>query len=208
MALFDEEGKEVEGALTLEEAEARINEAKEQAKEEIQAELTPLQEELKEKEEALAQATAELEKSKDKGTNIKNLRDKADKVEVLETAVADLKAKSETLEKTLTEKETKAQEAEISKMIKEASAGDEKLAEKIKFHYNNFNKATETPENRAERIQNATILAGGGKPAGTGSSAIGSGGGRPAYSRTSENKLSEEQKDVGRKLGLKDEDLK
>ena len=193
--------------MTPEEIEERVKEAQEQAKEEVQAELTPLQEELKEKEDALAQAEAELEKAKDKGTNIKNLREKGDKVEALEAAVADLKAKSETLEKTLTEKETKAQEAEVSKMIKEAASGDEKMAEKIKFHYDTFNKATETPENRAERIQNATILAGGGRQVGTSSSAVGSGGGRPAYDKKGGGKLSEDQKDIGAKLGLTPEEL-
>jgi DNA repair exonuclease SbcCD ATPase subunit len=207
MTLFDENGKEVEGALTPEEAEERIKEAQEQAKEEVQSELTPLQEELKEKEEALAQATAELEKSKDKGTNIKNLRDKADKVEVLEKAVEELKTKSETLEKTLTEKEVKAQEAEVGKMIKDIAGGDDKLAEKVKFHYSTFNKATETQENRAERIQNAAKLAGIGQAISGGSSAISSGGGRAAYSKP-DTKLNEEQKELGAKLGLKPEELK
>ena len=207
MVLYDEQGKPIEGALAPEEVEERIKEAKEATKAELEAELSPLQEELEEKKQELEQAKTKLEKEKQKEKNFGNVRRKAEEANIAEGKVEELKKEIEGIKNVITEKDTQQRTQEVDKLIKEASGGDEKLAEKIKFHYNTFDKSTETPENRTERINSAKILAGGVVDNNNDSGAAGSGSGRPAYSNNTKKDLSPDQKEVGKKMGLTDKEL-
>ena len=205
--LFDSEGNPIDNLQTPEEIEQQIQDAKDEAKADYDADTTALKDEIEEGKEALKIAQEDLAKEQEKDKNFGKVRGKAEKVDELTETVKTLNEKLTGLEAT-----TKSQP--INTMIKEKAGGDIEMEKKIKFHYNSFTIPDEdTEELQKERVKNAIILAGGGEnpvnPLEGG--VVSSGGGvAPGGPEPGESgKLSTpEAKNVGKKMGLTDKEMK
>jgi len=207
---FDIDGNPIDEALTPDEADTRIQEAKDEAQGGFETKTQELQEQLTEKEDALKKAEEDLEKEKEKDKNFGKLRgtteEKEKEAEALKEEVKGLKDEVEGIK-------TAAKAQPISVMIKEAAGDDEELEKKIKFHYDNFSVPEEdTEEKQKERVKNAHILAGGGAASSLGGNAISSGAGAAPGIKESESgkeKLTDPgASEVGEKLGISKEEQK
>jgi len=204
--VYDEEGNPIDETLTPEEVEAKIQEAKEEAKGELESEFEKLQSDLKEKEEGLLKAQEELEKEKEKEKNFGKLnkitKKKEEKVEKLEEQIANLQAEIQGVKKG-------SEEKSVNAMIDKIVGEDAELKKKIKFYYDSFAvPEDDTEEQKAERVKNAHILATGGQNIKMGSDAIGTGSGQAPEEPKNQGKLSEGARDVAYQLGIDDKELK
>jgi len=210
MALYDEEGNLVEGALTPDEAAQKIKETAEQTKTELETELEDLKVELEITKTELSQKEAELQKTQDKGQNWKNLREEKEKKE---KEAEELKKKIEDIGGEITKLKSESTEKSLDVEIKTLAGGNKELAEKIKYHYKSFAGEPENEEKRQERLNSAVILATGGKSTTKTGGTFGSGEGMPPNSGlTPEQKLKKldnpESINVAKKLGITEEQAK
>lgn len=199
--LYNADGEPVEGAMTKDQVEAKVAEAKElgatSTKEELNTKIGELNDIIKQKDE-------ELEQAGEKDQNFKSLRkQKDDAIKAKE----DLEALVDERIKKVTDKLSANQ---VNDLIEKASRGDEEVKKKIKFHYDSFKGEPETTKDIQERIKNAVILATGARPAGgLGSDATGTGGGSPlGATPTTKKKVSKGALEVGEKMGISEEKLK
>ena len=207
--VYDSEGKEIEEVVTGAEAKQQVEDAKEEAKADYEADTTALKEELDENKETLKIAQEDLEKEQEKDKNFGKLRgaalEKEKEVQAQKEKVEALEKKFEGLEAT-----TKTQP--INTMIKKLSGEDEELEKKIKFHYDSFTVPVEdTEELQKERIKNAVILAGGGETANplTGGVVSSAEGVAPGGEMPIEGKLSDPAAEgIAHKMGISDQELK
>ncbi len=204
MALFNEDKEEVEGALTPEEVEEKIEEAKTVAQEETKEKVEGLEGELEDNKNLLTEAEEELEKEKGKTKNFGKVRGKVDDKQ---KEVDDLKEKLGNIEGQVTEIRKNSETGTIKQTADKLAKGDEELSKKISHFYNQLAvPEKDTEELKTERFKNAVTLATGGQ-AGIGNEAIGSGGGNPPIDKEDKEELSEGAKDLGRKMGVKEEVL-
>jgi len=211
---FDEHGNKVE-AYTPEEIEAKLEEERLAAIEEANAareeEINALSQQLDEKEKALQEAQAELEKERNKDKNLSGQRriieNKEDEIAALKKEIEELKQNSQAR---LMELEQKTKENTINSFLDKISDGSKELKDKIRFYYDNFKGEPKNEEEIAERIRNAYILATGGQAAVKLSGEIisGAGGAPQANVNIPEGKISSDLIPLAHKLGITDQDLK
>lgn len=209
---FDADGNEVEGVLTAQEVEKKLEEAQTKAEEEANKKLEEYQKATDEEVEAmkkeLEETKEELAKEKDKDKNFGNLRKSKDESN---GKIKELTEKVEKLEKGIEETKSQASEQMISSAIKAKSGDDKELEEKIKFHFNQFTPPKNTEELK-QKVESAYILATGGQAGNTlsGETISGAGGASepamPAEGGVKGHKLSEAGKEVGKKMGITDQD--
>lgn len=178
--LFDKDGEPVE-AYTKEEYESALSASKE----------------LEDYKKKVDDLTKELEsKSTDKDLNFKELREKKEKAE------KELVDYRDTISLRQNEIMAEIQTIKFDKQIREIVGDNQDLVDKIKF---NFARITPPKEGEKDtRLDDAIILATGGK---SNFSGFSSGDGTPP-STIKKSGLTEGQIDLGRKLGLTDEELK
>lgn len=212
MELFDKDGTAVE-ALTPEEVDEKLNEAREQAIEETnsarEAEFERLRTQIDEKDTSLQTAQAELEAEKSKD---KNLAGQRKVIESKEKEIADLKkgldelgTKLDTSLQALTSKERVSM---VNGMIKTFAGSNSALSEKIRFFYDQFKGDPKDDKEMEDRVKNAFVLAGGGQRMSIGSEIIGAGAGAPTIVNPSGEKLKPEATGVAKNLGITDQELK
>ena len=202
--LYDEDGKIVEGAKSPEDIEIELDKVKEEVKAEAEEnskvlanEITTLQDTIEEKEK-------ELDKVGDKDLNFGKLRKQKEEAE---KRLTDMKGD---LESKIAGVEEKINNSKVDNEINKLANGDSELADKIKYHLNNFKPDEEQDskkkeENFKSRLDNAFLLANGKSNNSLSMDAVSSGG---DYVPLSENKpISEDAKDVARKLGLSDKEI-
>jgi uncharacterized secreted protein with C-terminal beta-propeller domain len=195
--LYDEEGNPVE-ALTAEEVEAKVQEATEAAKTEVN--------------DQLVEKEAELEKLRSKETNFANLRTKTEKQTEQESE----------LQKRIAEMEGKIEEAKGAgaqvfldsvkdKSIEGLADGDEVLQAKIEEQYEVLNLPTATEAQINERVRRAYLLASEGQVVGNtlrGSMTPPQGSGRSLTPQRNDAAPSADLAEFGRRFGLSDDDWK
>lgn len=210
--LFNEEGQAVE-ALTPEEVEVKLNEAREQATADANAardaEVEDLTKQLTDKEESLTKAQKELEGEKSKDKNLSGQREviaaKEKVIEDLTKSVNDLKASTE---QKLASLEAKDRIKMVNDLIEALSEGDKNVKEKMKFFYDNFKGDPADAKETEERVRNAYTLATGGRSARPlTSSMISSAEGIPQINPTGE-KMSTELQDLAHRMGVSDQEMK
>lgn len=200
-----EDGTTIE-VFTQEELEAQREVAKQEAIEAYKAEnpdkteeLTALQAELAKKEEALANAA-------NKDLNITNLR-KAK--EAAEKKLADFSAE---LDNKITSAKKEVLEGVMkdhyNETLSQLSGGDEELKKKIEFNFKRLGDVASTKQELTKKFQDAARLSGVEERDAVNTSVFSSGGVGRLNIKTSEKKLTEDEKAVGAKLGLSAEDLK
>ena len=176
--LFDEEGNEIEGAMSPEE-------------------VTTLKTELD-------TAKKELVGLSDKDLNFKNLREK---VAGLETKLTDSqKAIDDANKKALEGMQAPLNEAKDVTMAK-LSGGDEELKKKIQFHFDRINDQTLTVEQMNKKVRDAYLLATE-RGMDLSGQVISSAGAGMHIPLTPKKEMSAEVKGLASKLGLTDEDIK
>jgi len=215
----DDKGNTVE-AFTPEEVETKLDEVREQTKQEVetekQGEIDDLNTTLSAKEGELETAKDDLEKEKNKDKNLGGQRrvieEKEKKIENLEKGISDLK---KTTEEKLALIENKEKDNMVTGMIVELAGNKKEMIDKVKFYYDNFKPIDETGKKKediekeiATRIQNAYLLAVGTMPKVPFSGPIISGaGGTPIINPTGE-KLNSDLQDLAGKMGINSEELK
>ena len=210
--LFDEQGNAVEGALTPEEVEEKLQEEKDKAindavkqveeiEEERKHELEGLRGELEKKEE-------ELEKARNKDGNWREAREK---IKEKEDTILKLTEKIEKLEGTVNEKITTFQQGQNKEKVEgevEKLFGDDKdLKEKVLYHYNSFKDEPKTRDEMLERIANSYFLATGSKPESVLNSYVVSSKGSGGVPAEEKSKMSDSEKKVAKELGITDQEL-
>lgn len=195
----NEAGEDVE-VFSTEELEAQKQEAIEAYKAENPDktdDLTALQEELQKKEE-------ELKGLKDKDVNFSKFKSQKDKE--IETIKKEIDEKIVSVKKEVMEGVMKDHYNDTLKVL---AGGDEEAKKKIEFHFKRLGDVAGTKEEITNKLKDAYILAN--KPAdidALNTSVISSGGVGRINVKVSETKLTPEEKELGKKLGLSDEDYK
>ena len=196
--LYDEEGNAVD-ALTPEEAEAKIAEATEAAK---QSASEDFRAQLEAKE-------AELEEAKKKEQNFSALRNKTKTQEEL---AADARAEVEALKKDIAEARDSGKNYAINnakeRAIKQMADGDVELEKKLRTNYEVIQRPTDTEDQVLARVRDAYLLSadavqstGGNFAPGTTTRRVGNNPNAP--------QVSSELKSFGaEKFGLTDDDFK
>jgi hypothetical protein len=221
--LYDEAGNPIEGALTPEEIDAKLDAAKAETAAQVQAEkdaeIEQVKTSLAEKETALEEAQKELEvaKANDKGKNFSQQRKIIEeKQAAYDQLLKDFDAFKTETQTRLGEIVSETKNRGINEMIDQAAGGNKELKDKIRFFYDAFKPLDETgkkeediQKEKAERVKNALILATGGRPAVPITSLmISSAGGGLGGINPKGEKLNSEQQDLAGKLGIDQETLK
>lgn len=206
--LYNEQGEEVEGSLSAEEVEAKLEEERTKMEEQNSKDLEEVQkqsdEALEEKEKELTAKEEELAKEMDKEKNFGALRGKTkEKDEKIDALMEEIKGIKETLEST----KSVVSEQKIDTAIEKLSA-DKEMKDKIKFYYNSFKDEPKDDKEFQKRIENANVLAGGSKPTNalTGD-VISSAGGTVMEGSGTGKKLGPEALEEAKKLGITDAEL-
>jgi chromosome segregation ATPase len=220
--LFDKDGNLVEGAMTPQEIETKLDEERERIIEETnqnrQGEIDDLSNQLNEKETTLSTLQEELTKEKSKD---KNLSGQRGVIEAKEKEIAEMKTGLDTIKKEMegmkNDFTNKDKQMMIEGMIDKLAEGDIAMKDKMKFHYGGFktidptNKKPEDVQKEIEqRVKSAYILATGGQRTVPLSGPIISGaGGVPMVDMNPNGeKISDGGKDVASKFGITDQELK
>lgn len=211
MDLFDADGNKVE-ALTPEEAQTMADEAAAKAVEglstERQEELDKAYDDIKALEDAKTDLETKLagegDKDKNFGAARKKIEDKEKEISELKKTIEGIKGG---LEKRIDDITNTQAKQTLAQRILEAVGGNKELAAKVELTYGKFAPAS-TPEGVTENIQNAILIASGGKaPKIITSRIIGADGGA-SIKPLNAGKLSEGADQVARNMGLTDQDLK
>jgi DNA repair exonuclease SbcCD ATPase subunit len=209
MALFDENGSEVEGAMTSEEIEELVEERKEEIETSNQETISnledthrevleDLQTKIDEKEEAL-----EKEQSKDKnfGNLRKTTKEKQEEITKLQSEMKEMKTSFETK---FSEAKTGSIQEKINEHISKLAGTNKELKEKIAFNLQSF-KVPENTEEALKQVDNAFTLSSDGKSSIINSKVISSAGG---VSIPTKEKMTPEGKDFAKKIGITDQEIK
>ena len=203
--LYDSNGQPIE-AYT----QAELDEMQKDFEEEKQKEIDNIKSESEEKAKDLQikldDLNKKLEGDDDKKHNFAELRKQKQTVEErfaeLEKTTGDKIAELES------QLESKTDQLKVDSLIEKMSGNDPELRKKVRFYYDSFQGVPEDDEKLKERIENSILLATGSKPTMSTDFASVSGD-APPLTRQSVGKLENpESAEVGKKLGLTDEDLK
>lgn len=133
MKLFDENGKEYEGALTPEEVDTKIKEATSAANQTYETEKTKLNEAVKVAEDAAKKATAALEAVDNKDVNYAELRKKAEDAEARAKSAEE--ARDEIVKKAVEGVANTFSVKYRDDMLEKLSQGNTDLKNKLLVHY-------------------------------------------------------------------------
>ncbi len=180
--LYDEDGKEVAGALSADEVAAQVEAARKKAEEDAAAKLA------------------------DKDKNFEALRTQKEQAE---TKAEEEKKAREAKETEYSAKEQERIQAERTKTVEALAKGDTALAEKIQFHLKRLEGEIKTPEDFQKVLSDAYTLAAG-QPVPDALSSVISSAGASNKGGNGANKLpiSQEAMPVAEKLGVTADDLK
>jgi len=209
MPYYDENGEEVSGILTPEEVEQRLAEKETEMQSRIEEIETAKQEELQSIQQQLADKEAELVGLQDKDRNFGAFRKKS---EADKTEMAELKKQIDELKGAVVSQFNSINQVLSDKTIDEAvlrvSGGDKELSDKVKFFYKSFSGTPKDDKEFQARLDNALVLATGGKSnvrvdysVGTGSTF------QPNNSVGSANKMTEAQRAFAHSMGITDADI-
>jgi chromosome segregation ATPase len=182
---YTEDGDEIE-VFSKEEHDAEVAKAT-QEKEAKASEL----------EKTIADLNEKLKGSENKDTNFKALREAKEKAE------GELSGVKDEFTKQINDLRSELNAGKMKEKISQLSGGNEEVAKKIEYFYNSFQAPKEGEQDT--RFDNAIKLAG--VQPKTNMGGLGSGIGNPA-GVGSKQEFTPEQKELGAKLGLKEEDLK
>ena len=196
--IINKDGVDVE-VFTPEEVEAQKEEARLEAIEAYKAE-NP------DKSGELEKLNKELEGFKSKDLNFGNLRkQKEDAEKKVADILAGVDEKINSVKKDVLEGVMKDHREET---LNSLTGGDEELKKKVEYHYNRLGDVASTKSEINKKLNDAYLLATGGTSEDISTNVFSSGGVGKLKTKVSETKLTPEEKAIGAKFGLKDEDFK
>lgn len=210
MKIKNSEGEEID-VFTPEEVEAKAKEAADAARKEtetrFQTENATLLKEKEEAEQKRKDAEELLKKAEEEGGSKGQIdrlrRERDDAKKAAEDAAKGIDAKLDAFRKEMAG-DTKKQ------LLDAVSGGDAEMRKKIEFHFDNYRPNDTSPEQIKERMEAAITMATGQRPTPgmldgrTGGGDRGAGGGyKPPVAQT---QLNENQKAIGKVLGITDKD--
>lgn len=199
---FTADGEKVEGVLSQEDVDKKLEEFKTENVKETEKVAGEHTEEVGKLKEEITTLQEEMEKLGSKDLNFQKLRKKKEETEEI------LKKVGEKYEGKIEEIKKEIKDEKINAAIKGIVGDDSEVHEKVRLHYDNFKGDPKDRKEMMERIENAYVLATGSKPESSlDSSIIGTGKGLP-LGASPKGKISEDAKSVAEKLGIKDEELK
>ena len=192
--LFDKDGNEVE-AFTKEDIDKVVEEAVSKA---IDDTNTERQTEI---DDLTKQIETKSAGDDDKGKNLSNqrkiIKDKEDEI-------AKVREEFEALKTTVAQSQSTQK---IDSIIKSVVGDDPDMNLKVKTFYDAFKGEPTDDAQIQERVQNAFKLAGGGQKPTLSTEVVSSGGNLPQDLKINAEKLSPEGVELGKKMGLTDQDL-
>ena len=198
----NEETGEDEELYTPEEVDAEKEKVRTEAIDNYKKENPDKTEELETTVKERDEIKVELEKLKGKDMNFGNVR------KIIDDLTKRLDEKDKFIEGQI---KSGLQTAAVDTAIDEMAAGDEEMKKKIKFHFDTTLAAVKitTAEELKNKLNQSYQLAGG-VPANAmpGGGAMGSGGAYPGKRKVSGSPLSPATKEVAKKVGITDEDIK
>lgn len=206
--LYDKDGTLIEGALTEEEYNEKLDETKKEQEKVTQDKVDELNKEIGVKEQSLKDAEELLEKEKDKDKNLKGQRET---IEGKEGEITELKKSIEDMTTKIDGLTTASQENKLLPIFDKLANGNEELGKKIKFHYDSFKGVPADEEERKKRLESAYILATGGKKPSAVSGVVASAAGGSApmgEENAGKEKLSTEGKAFLPDFGISDKEAK
>lgn len=157
--------------------------------------------------ETLAEKEIELEKMKGKDMNFANLRNQKEAAEKkIEEIKGEIDGKISNVKKEVMEE---VMRDHYSESLKALSGDDKELEKKIEFHYKRLGDVASTKTDIASKLRDAWFLAT--KPTGddgVNANVFASGGVGRVQIKSQATKISAEEKAVGAKFGITDEDFK
>lgn len=206
---YNENADEVEGVMSPEEVQELLAKKEEETNKAVEEAQQAMQEEIQTLQQQLEQEREEKRKLEEKGVNFGTLRKKT---EEKDSKISELEKKIDELKGAFIGQIDKINQILSDKTIDEAmlkvSGGDRELADKVKFHYKQFAGIPKDEKEMQERINNAMILATGGKSTNIpGSTYSGAGGFNTTNNVVSVNKWTEDQKDLAKKFGITDAEI-
>jgi len=209
-AYYNESGDEVAGVLSPEEVQQQLDDKEVEMQKTIDEAQTASQEELQSIQQQLADKEEEMTKLQDKDRNFGAFRKKS---EADKTEMNELKKQIDELKGGLIGQIDKINQVLSDKTISEAvmrvAGGDKEVADKVKFFYNQFSGTPKDEKEMQSRLDNALILATGGKSNVMSGQVYSAGAGSSFANNVvgSVGKWSDEQKDFARKVGITDADI-
>ena len=189
--IIEKDGVDVE-VFTAEEVAAK----EEAARNAVKAELDTTKAEL-------VKVNEELKKLGDKDHNFANLRTQK---EELEKKLSDIQSGVNTQLEEIKKAPIIEYESEV---LNNLSSGDEELKKKIKFHYDRLSDKADNKESVNKKMNDAYLLAVGNSPkTDLINRAAPVGGGSATYPKAQNAKLDPGLIELGKKMGLTDEDMK
>jgi len=195
--IFDADGNEHEIPVEITDLKSTLESA------------TQFQKQLSEKEELLKTANDQLEKLASKELNFKKLRDMSEaEKEKFSTTELSYKQQIEKLEEEVGSFKKSYHDNIFQKKVSSFVGSDATLKEKVEKEYENINMPSNTEQEVEEKIKRAYVLATGKSPSPSpmfyGTNNLG--GLPPSGVKLSE--VSDDVKDLGKKMGLSEEDFK
>jgi ABC-type phosphate transport system auxiliary subunit len=161
----------------------------------------------KTKEEEVSAINEKLSKLENKDFNFKSLRDLTEeqraKLSATETILME---QAEKHKEELDALKTKINSSWEDKILTDIAGSDEELKKKVRDEYKNLNMPNDTEQDIKLRYEKAYLLASGGKPETNLNFSSDSGGLPPV--QQSVGKISNDVKELGKNLGLSEEDFK
>ena len=207
--VFDKDNNPLEGYMSPEDVNARVEESKVEATKEIDAKIDEVKDEfaekMKVKDDEIGRLKDELDSDlSDEDKNWKKTRQ----------AIKDLKQDKidmqEKFDRKIDEIKGDIGDSKIESRIRRISKGDKDLEDRIAVHYNSFGGKPKNEKENQERLKNATLLAGGtDSETVLDGGVVRTGGGNIPVGTELGGKLKDkEAKGVGNKMGITDEELK
>ena len=213
MDVFDEKGNLVEGMLTPEEVQTKIEQEAtrlvEEANAEKQAEIDAANIKLEEAEKAKLELEEKMAKLDDKSLNFGNLRKKAEEKDaVIEGLKSSIVKLDEVMNQKFSQLSAENNKQKVVSLINRVAGSNVELAKKIEFNYNRLNANPKDEKELAQLVNDAVLLStGGGKPNLFSTDVMSSSGGTE-FKQDDGTKLSDTGKAAAKEFGISEQILK
>jgi len=213
MDVFDEKGNLVEGLLTPEEVQLKVEQEAARLVDEAnatkQAEIDAANIKLEEAEKAKAELEEKMAKLDDKSLNFGNLRKKAEeKDDVIEGLKSSIVKLDEVMNQKFSQLSAETNKQKVISLINRVAGSNVELAKKIEFNYNRLNATPKDEKELAQLVNDAVLLSTGGSKPNLFSTDVMSSSGGTAFKQDDGRKLTDTGKQAAKEFGLSDAILK
>jgi len=210
---FDEKGNAIEGLLTEEEVQLKVEQEATRLVEEAnatrQAEIDEANIKLEEAERAKTELEEKMAKLDDKSLNFGNLRKKAEEKDaVIDGLKGNIVKLEETMNQKFSQLSAENNKQKVISLINRVAGSNVELAKKIEFNYNRLNANPKDEKELNQLVNDAVLLStGGGKPNLFSTDVMSSSGGTE-FKQDDGSKLSDTGKAAAKEFGISEATLR